>query len=198
MAVPANLVYTAEFQDNRGFRAITRVVQFLPDISSASAFAVINLATLYGLTSQASVSVFATLAAMSNAKIIRESAAIEFNFAQEPTSETGTYQLVQDKAHLEFGDGNGGFTSIKVPAPKDGLFLTSGSENLTTVDPASTLLTNFQKAFTATNQIAQAASAATNANHTGLTARGGTYASQFFGGQYVGGKPRRRRVLPGG
>jgi hypothetical protein len=75
--------------------------------------------------------------------------------------------------------------SLSVPAPKDGLFLTSADNNLIVVNPAATILTNFQSALTNSG--------------TGIfgTPRGGSAFAQFFGGQLVEGKPRRRRVLQG-
>lgn len=198
MAVPANISLIAEFQDNRGFRAITRINLFqgdISDIGTGSFFGNWSIFTLYTLAASGSGSILGALAAMSNSKVIKQAIQIDLNYAQEPSSETGTYQLVQDKAHLEFGDGRGGFSSLSVPAPKDGLFLTTADNNLVVVDPTSSLLTAFQTALAATTS--QALIGLQTEGPLNKTARGGSYGSQFFGGQYLGKKSRTRRVLQG-
>jgi hypothetical protein len=194
MAVPANMFVTLTFQDNRGFKSLTRMELFLPDISSYSTFAQASIATVYLAVAQATTSVAATAAAMSNAKLVKVSFGFDFDYAQEPSSETGTYQLVIQKAALRFNDGNGGSSRLEIPAPKDALFLSTGTDNLIVVNFASTLLTNFQGAFT--SAITQPLVAAGTTTIAG-TARGGIYASQFDGGQLVQAKPRRRRVVQG-
>lgn len=172
-AVPANSPITLEFQDNRGFRAVTRISGFLADISID--------ATTVGTVYTAVVGIASAVAAMSNTKLIRIGFGWDFDYAQEPSSESGTYELVQQKARLQGGDGAGGFQAISIPGPKDALFLTSGDNNLIVVNPASSLLTAFQAAL-AGNVI---------------TPRGGSSFSQFFGGQLVSGKTPVRRVLQG-
>lgn len=177
VAVPANVSYDFEFQDNRGFRALLRVNAFDADISADAA----TVGDVYTGTA----AIGTALQAMSNAKIVRTSVSYAFDIAQEPSSETGTYELVTQKAHLEGGDGNGGFMAASVPAPKDALFLTSADNNLIVVNPAASILTAFQSALTHTNP--------------GIypTPRGGSSFALFFGGQLREAKPRRRRVLQG-
>ena len=121
--------------------------------------------------------------AATNAKVIRLGWGWDAEYAQEPSSETGTYELVIQKARLQGGDGAGGFMSVSIPAPKDGLFLTEASENLVVVSPTSDLLTALQDALAGAGIFP--------------TPRGGKPFQQFFGGQLVEGKPRRRRVLQG-
>lgn len=173
-AVPTNVLINLEFQDNRGFRSNTRVNMFRPDLSTD---ATVNSAYFSAVSAVA-----AAVAAMSNAKLIRVGYGFDFDYAQEPASEVGEYQLVQEKARLDGGDGNGGFQHISVPAPADALFLTTSQDNLIVVNPTSALVTAFQASLAA-----------------GLfkTPRLGQPFSQFFGGQYISGKPRRRRVLQG-
>src|SRR5215469_1025772 len=177
MPTPANVEFIYEIQDNRGFRSRVRISMFEPDIDA-------SVSTLGDIAGGAEA-VGTVLQAMYNAKVVRSGFAFNFDYAQEPSTETGTYELVMQKARLQGGDGNGGFMSLEVPAPKDALFLTSADSNLIVVNPAATILTNFQAALN-------------NAN-SGIfpTARGGSSFAQFFGGQLVEGKPRRRRVLQG-
>lgn len=177
MAVPANVSLSYVVQDNRGFKAQVRFEMFIAD-ASASATPVSDIIT-------GASAVGAALRAMSNAKVVQNGFGIDYIYAQEPTSESGTYQLVQQKARLEGGDGRGGFMSAQVPAPKDAIFLTTASEKLIVVDPAATTLVALQ--------------AALNSAGAGIfpTARGGSSFAEFFGGQLIEGKPRRRRVLQG-
>jgi hypothetical protein len=163
-----------EFQDNRGFRGLTRINMFRPDISTDST---VNSA-LYADV----VAVAAAVAAGSNSKLVRVGYSWDFDYAQEPSSETGTYQLVQQKARLDGGDGNGGFQHMSIPAPVDAMFLTTTQDDLIVVDPASTVVTGIQAALAA---------------GVFKTPRLGQPFSQFFGGQLIEGKPRRRRVLQG-
>lgn len=172
-AVPSNQYFSMEFQDNRGFRATVRVNGFLPDISTGT----VTLAQIYG----AAAAVSAAVAACSNAKLVRVGTGFDFDYAQEPSSEAGTYELVMQKARLQGGDGNGGFEFLSVPAPKDALFLTTADNNLVVINPAAGGITGLQAALAA--------------NVT--SPRGGGVFSQFFGGQLVEGKPRVRRVLQG-
>lgn len=177
MATPANVDYVYEIQDNRGFRALVRFSMFTPDMDT-DATVVSDVAT--GVEA-----VGTTLAACTNAKIVKMGVVYGLNYAQQPSSETGVYQLVVEKARLEGGDGNGGFMSASIPAPKDALLLSSADNNLVVVDPAAGILTNLRNALAHSN--------------TGLypTARGGNVFAQFYGGQLVEAKPRRRRVLQG-
>lgn len=195
MTVPANIEVSAEFQDNRGFRSNATIHLFTPALDTGAGLFDVSVGSLWTFYMNGATSVLGALAAMSNAKVIRQSIAIHANYAQEPTSETGEYQLVQDKARLEFGDGLGGFASLSVPAPKDALFLTSSQDNLIVVNPASSLVTALQAAFT--TSITQAAIGAVPGLLPSGTPRGGTWGAQFFGGQYQGHRSRRRRVLQG-
>jgi len=172
MAVPARLNGNFIVQDDRGFRARVRVTAFDPDVSSNG-----------NLISDAftQVSTLGTaLAAATNGKVVSTGFEWTFDLAQEPTTETGTYQLVQDKAILTFGDGTVLRNHLFVPAPKDAMFLTTTQDNLIVVNPASSIVTGLQSALN---------------NYP--SAGGGTLGSQFFGGQYTGKKSRRRRVLQG-
>lgn len=177
VAVPGNLKVTMEFQDNRGYRAITIANTFIADLTGAGA-AGATLADIWAATAAFS----AAVAAASNSKLVRVGWGLDADYAQEPTSETGVYELVTQKARLDFGDGAGGFMHMSVPAPKDALFLTSADNNLIVVNPAAGILTAIQAA---------------GAGLVGAPPRGGTWGAQFFGGQLVQGKPRIRRVLQG-
>lgn len=173
MAVPFRSTYRFVIQDNRGFKAQVVLVGNGADISA-------DLTPTN--THQANVAAIGTaLAAMTNAKVVSTGWGYEFDIAQEPSSETGTYQLVTEKAHCTFGDGNTLKEFASIPAPKDALFLTGGSDNLIVVNPAASILTAFQTATQA--EIG--------------TASGGFWGAQFFGGQLRAVKPRRRRVLQG-
>jgi len=172
MATPANFDLTFTIQDNRGFRSLASFRSFIPDIESTGEV----LDDIWTGVDGVRVAV----AAMSNAKVVGVDFGYKYAIAQEPTSETGVYELVQQKAKLQGGDGNGGFMSVEIPAPKDALFLTTASENLVVVNPAASILTAMQSSLTVMT-----------------TARGGHPFQLFFGGQLVEGKPRRRRVLQG-
>jgi hypothetical protein len=160
-------------QDNRGFKSTFRVHGFKTDISTDGG----TLSVLYGLVAALGTA----LQAATNAKIVETGVQFDWSIAQEPSSETGTYQLVTEQAILRFGDGTVNLSRAYVPAPKDGLFLTGSSDNLIVVNPVSTELTNLQAA----------------GNALWLTSAGSPVWSQFFGGQLVGRKPRVRRVLQG-
>lgn len=171
-AVPAIQFYDFDVQDDRGFRARVRILGFTTDVSTDAALVSGEYTIAAGIGT--------ALQAMTNAKVVRSSFGFAYQIAQEPSTETGTYQLVQDKAVLTFGDGTILKEHLYVPAPKDALFLTTSQDNLIVVNPASSLVTGMQ---TATNTVPSPA--------------GGTIFSQFFGGQYQGKKSRRRRVLQG-
>lgn len=175
MPTPANTKIILEIQDNRGFRALTEFNGFSPDISTDTSV----IGTMFGFIDAVRIAV----AAASNAKVIRLGWGFDCEYAQEPSTEAGAYQLVTQKARLQGGDGNGGFMAASIPAPKDGLFLTMASEKLIVVDPASSLVTNLQGAL----------------DGAGIfpTPRGGQPFAQFFGGQLTEAKPRVRRVLQG-
>jgi hypothetical protein len=177
VAVPTNITLNLEFQDNRGFKSHVKAHLFFPDITADG-----NLTSAIYADSNA---VIAAIAAMSNSKLVKSGFQYTQNYAQEPTSETGEYQLVAEKAHMTFGDGNGGFQTLIVPAPKDALFLTTTQDNLIVVNPSSSLVTAVQSAM------------ATLGADGYKTPRLGIWGSQFFGGQFEGGKARRRRVLQG-
>lgn len=174
-AVPSNFKITCEFQDNRGFRALADINLYVPDISADAAVVSAKYTYVAGVA--------AALALASNSKLIRVTFAYSFDYAQEPSTETGTYELVIQKARLNGGDGNGGFMRVSIPAPKDTLFLTTADANLVVVNPASTLVTGLQAALAASGDYP--------------TPRLGASFAQFFGGELVQGKPRRRRVLQG-
>jgi hypothetical protein len=177
MATPTNVTFQYEVQDNRGFRSNMSISMFDADIDA-------NVTALQDIATGVEA-VGALLQLVTNAKIIKSGFTMAFDYAQEPSSETGVYELVIQKARLQGGDGAGGFMSLSVPAPKDALFLTSADNNLIVVNPGATILTNLQAGLATSN--------------TGLfpTPRGGAPFNQFFGGQLVEGKPRRRRVLQG-
>lgn len=201
MATPANISLVIEYQDDKGFRALQRVNLFAADISDSgpSNIRAMTLDAIWNLFFNGATSVAGTLALMSNAKQVRQGIQIDVNYAQEPTSESGMYQLVTQKAKLNWGDGVGGFNHFEVPAPVDSLFLPEpgsgmSQDALLVVNPASSLLSNFQTAIA--GSFAQGAVAAISVGPF-TTPRGGHYGSQFFGGQLAQGKPRRRRVLQG-
>lgn len=171
-AVPARVSVNLVLQDNRGFKARCRFIAFDPDVSTDA-----NLIS-DAFTNAAAVG--AAVAGMSNAKVVATGFAWDFDIAQEPASETGTYQLVQDKAVLTFGDGTVLKSHGIIPAPRDALFLTTSQDNLIVVDRASSELSALQSAL---------------AHY--VSPAGGVVGSQFFGGQYQGHRSRRRRVLQG-
>jgi hypothetical protein len=172
MTVPANLALHFVVQDNRGFKANVKVSAFDVDVSADG----VTVETFYGEVA----SVITALQAMTNAKVVKAGFGWSFDYAQEPSTETGTYELVVQKAKLLGGDGAGAFMSVEIPAPKDALFLTSADNNLIVVNPTASGITGFQTSLAGF-----------------ATARGGAPFSQFFGGQLIGAKPRRRRVLQG-
>lgn len=173
MPTPARCSLNFVVQDNRGFRALARVNAHVDDILA-------TMVTDLGDFATAVAGVGTAIGNMTNAKIVSTGFSFEFDIAQEPSSETGTYQLVQQGARLNFGDGKTQTAHLTIPAPKDSLFLTSASENLIVVNPAASILTALQTATNVFN-----------------TADDGIVFSQFFGGQLREGKPRRRRVLQG-
>lgn len=171
-AVPANQSVDMVFQDNRGFKALVRINGYQPDLSADG----VPLNTYYGQVT----AIASATAALSNTKLVRIAFGWSYDYAQEPSTETGTYELVIQKARLRGGDGVGGVMYTDIPGPKDSIFITSGSDNLIVVNPASSLIAAFQ---TACNAL--------------FTPRGGTSYAQFNGGQLVQGKPRVRRVVQG-
>lgn len=192
-AVPAVLTVGAVFQDVRAFKSDVKLnLAYLPDISSDTGLGTFPLTSIYA----AVAGILTALAAMSNSKVVEQSIGIRFNLAQEPTTETGTYQLVQQHADFSFADGTMLRQRLAIPAPKDALFLTTSQDDLVVINPASSLLTALQSSITATVSV-PAVTGGTLAVFTGQTRGGGTWGSQFFGGQMVQGKARRRRVLQG-
>lgn len=181
-AVPANFYIDMTFQDTQGFRSQARIAFFEVDLSGATAALVSDMYAY-------SAAVTAAVAAASNAKLVRQNTSFDWGYAQEPTTETGMYELVTQKAHLDGGDGNGGFMKLEIPAPKDALFLapsTPSQDKNVVVNPGSSLLTAIQSAL-----------ANSSLTWSPSTARGGKPFSQFFGGQLIQAKARRRRVLQG-
>jgi len=177
MATPANVTLMYTIQDNRGYRANVQFNEFISDIEGS--------VEALGDIHTGSVAVGTALQALTNAKVVKSGWSYSYDYAQEPSSETGVYELVIQKAGLQGGDGAGGFMRAAIPAPKDALFLTTADNNLIVVNPAAGILTALQAALlnSATGQFP--------------TPRGGSAFAQFFGGQLVEGKPRRRRVLQG-
>jgi hypothetical protein len=172
VATPARLSINLVVQDDRGFKARVRFVTFDPDVSANG--------NLISGEFSAVAALGAAVQAFTNAKVVSTGFGWDFDLAQEPTSETGTYQLVQDKAILTFGDGSTLKNHVFIPAPVDAAFETTTQDNLIVIKPGASVVTGLQSAMSAFN-----------------TPSGGVYGSQFFGGQYVGRKPRRRRVLQG-
>ena len=172
MATPARVSLNFVVQDNRGFKALVKIRAHYDDILTST--------ETIGTVSTDVGAVGTAVAAMTNAKVVSTGFSTEWDIAQEPSSETGSYELVIQGAHMQFGDGAGLREYITIPAPKDTLFLTTGQDNLIVVNPASSLITALQ-------------TAAGNFNTPG----DGVVFAQFFGGQLREGKPRRRRVLQG-
>lgn len=172
MPTPARLTFKYQAQDDRGFRALMRINALIGDILGGTT-------TLAAIGTDAA-NIGTALAAMTNAKIVETGFSVEFDIAQEPTTETGTYQLVNQGAHLTFGDGIISKEFLTIPAPRDNLFLTTSQDNLIVVNPAAANLVALQ---TATAGLASPAD--------------GQVFAQFFGGQLRSQKPRRRRVLQG-
>lgn len=172
VAVPARIGLHFVVQDNRGFKANVEVLAYDADVST-------DATTIGGLYTN-TANVGTAIGNMTNAKVVETGFSFSWAFAQEPSSETGTYELVIQKARLNFGDGHITRNHLSIPAPKDALFLTGSQDNLIVINPSGSLLTALQSAA------------------GGLVSpSGGTILSQFFGGQLVEGKPRRRRVLQG-
>jgi hypothetical protein len=182
-ATPIDIWINIETQDQAGFRANSRLnVGYLPDgtISTAVVGDLINEVFANGASSVAGA-----FAAMTNAKVVRVSIGFDMDWATEPTGESGSYKYVITKARALYEDGKGEKEVLSIPAPKDSLFLT-GTGMQTTLDPTNTSLVG----------------STSLPHYVGLygpwtTARGGTWGAQFFGGQLVNGKPRRRRVNQG-
>jgi hypothetical protein len=172
MATPSRVNLNFVAQDNRGFKSRIRITAHVDDIDTVVA----DLSTFLGDVS----AVGTALQAATNAKIVSTGVSFDWDIAQEPSSETGVYQLVQQGLHLHFGDGNGLDEFITIPAPKDGLFITSASENLIVANPAASGITGLQTATSNFNTVGD-----------------GVVFALFFGGQLRQGKPRRRRVLQG-
>jgi len=172
MATPARASLNFVVQDDRGFKALVKIRAHIDDILTST--------SVLGTFATDVGSVGTAVAAMTNAKVVSTGFSTEWDLAQEPSTETGTYQLVIQGAHMQFADGAGLREYITIPAPKDTLFLTSGQDNLIVVNPASSLVTGLQ-------------TAASNFNTPG----DGVVFAQFFGGQLREAKPRRRRVLQG-
>lgn len=173
VAVPARISGNYVVQDNRGFKALVRFNGYIADVSAGAA----TLAAYYANFAALGTALQAT----TNAKVVESGMSLDWAIAQQPTTETGTYELVIQKAKLNFGDGTVERSHVSIPAPKDALFLTSASDNLVVINPAAATLTALQAAI-----------------NTALSSPAGPGpASQFFGGQLVEGKPRRRRVLQG-
>lgn len=172
MATVARYTWHFIVQDNRGFRANVRMVGFDADIST-------DTTTFMGAFTAAGA-MGTALAAATNAKVVESGFDLAFDIAQEPSSETGTYQLVSQGAHNIFGSGGVQKEFMTIPAPKDAIFLTTSQDKLIVVDPASSLIAAIQSA---------------GANLP--TSDGGHWGAQFFGGQLRAQKPRRRRVLQG-
>lgn len=173
VAVPARVSADFVVQDDRGFKANVRATGYIPDVSADS--------SLVSAVYTRIAAIGTALAACTNAKIVQSGMSWEWSIAQEPATESGTYELVIQKARLNWGDGTVLRSHTSVPAPVDALFLAASSENLIVVNPASTQLTGLQTAI----------------NAFLVSPAGEGIASQFFGGQLVQGKPRRRRVLQG-
>lgn len=171
-AVPAKLTFEYVVQDNRGFKARVNIHGFTADISTDAAL----ISDLFTVTAALGTAV----ANATNGKVVSTGFAFDFDIAQEPSTETGTYQLVQDKAILTFGDGTVLKEQVYIPAPRDSLFFTTTQDNLIVVNPASSIVTGLQSAVSSQPSPA-----------------GGIILSQFFGGQYKGSKSRRRRVRQG-
>lgn len=172
MATPGKATFLFTIQDDRGFKARVGINSYYPDLTAA----VIHLNTLVADVGTVGTAVQAA----TNAKVVSTGFAIHWDEAQEPTSETGTYQLVEQGAHLLFGDGTTLRQQLVIPAPVDAMFLTTTQDNLVVVDPASSQVTGLQTAMAPFS-----------------SAAGGVVFSQFFGGQLRSQKPRRRRVLQG-
>jgi len=172
MATPARANLNFVVQDDRGFKARVTMVTHVDDILPST--------VVLGVYATDVAAVGTALAAMTNAKVVSTGFSFDFDIAQEPSTETGTYQLVNQGLHLAFGDGAGLKEFLTVPAPKDNLFLTTASENLIVANPAAAGITGLQTAMTNFN-----------------TAGDGVWGAQFFGGQLRSQKPRRRRVLQG-
>lgn len=177
MATPTNVFYEFELQDNRGFRSHVRFSAFITDTDGST--------DTIGALASGTSGIGTALQAMTNAKVVKTGVSLSWDYAQEPSSATGTYELVQQGARLQGGDGAGGFMSVIIPAPKDALFETTTQDNLIVVKPDASALIALQAALA----------------HTVLgvypTPRGGSMFQQFFGGQLREGKARRRRVLQG-
>lgn len=193
-AQPARARVTCTYQDIQGFKSHCTFEFFLPDITGGTYWGNTTLASINASALTGSSSIAGRAGSCSNAKLVETSFEVSTNYAQEPTSESGKYPLTRNKAKLQFGDGNGLQSFVSIPAPVDALFLTSGQDNLIVVNPAATVLTNLQAAFAA--QSDQGA-VADQSYGKYPTASGGTYGSQFFGGQLTNAKPPRRRVRQG-
>jgi hypothetical protein len=176
-AVPANINIDLQFKDVQGYQAVTRVVMHEGDVSTDG--------LTVGGAYTAALALAAAVQAASNAKLTKVGFSYYFDYAQGPTSESGHYELTSQKSRMLFGDGNGGFESMQIPAPVDTLFLTTGSGNLTQVNEASALITAIQTA------------GATYFTYNYYGPRQGTPLSAFYGGHYTAKRLPRRTPLVG-
>jgi hypothetical protein len=184
--IPTESAALIEFEDQQGQRALVRInFGFTPDIlTDAGAWYANNASGLFAkvFDPAAGTDITRTVAAMSNAKVVRVGLLFTSDWSVEPTGEAGLHKYVQEKARLTFRDGSGGVEHLSIPAPIDGLFLT-GVGMQTVVDPALAVAGVIKNLMTAV------------AGTAALTPRGGTWGSQFFGGQLATGKPPRRRRI---
>lgn len=182
-AVPVEATALVEIEDQQGQRANVKVnFGFTPDIIT-DAGTYWNLTVSSGFAAvfnpNAGNDIVRKIAAVTNAKVVRVGLILTADWATEPTGETGSHKYVQEKARTFWKDGRGLQSMLAIPAPIDGIFLT-GVGMQTVVDPTNA----------AVLAIATAVQAA-GANTRG----GGTWGSQFFGGQLSTGKPPRRRRI---
>ena len=186
-AVPTQYNLIIVTQDQAGQRQITRIPYgYLPDGTADTT--VVGTVVTDIFQNGVATCVANTWQALTNAKIVRIGWQIDFDFAAEPTGETGDYEYVQSKASLNFEDGNGGKSRLMVPAPVNGLFLT-GLGMQTVVDPSLAAGTGIIGKFVTSMH------ALTGLGPGIPTPRGGNWGTQFFGGQLVVGKPPRRRRI---
>lgn len=171
-AVPSQISAVLEVQDVNGYTAITKVPMWLADISADAGDAGGNYALIQALAT--------AVAAATNGKIVRQAMTYEFNLAQRPTGSPALYPNVNQRASMHFSTGFGERMAMSIPAPKASIFVTTPPDEGLVVDPANSLVL------------------AVIAAVTSMSARGSnTLFNEFNGGQLIGGKPRKRRVLLG-
>jgi hypothetical protein len=176
MATPSEISVNAVMQDTNGYKSLV-VVRFPWLDLSINNGPTDVLFSLYGPAQ----TYFSALQALSNAKIVEESYVMTFNKAQRPTNSPALYPNVNQRALGRFGNSTGLTAHVSVPAPVAGMFVSSPPDAGLVINPTGTNVPAWIAAVEALTAVTT----------------GTALLNEFNGGQLVGGKPRRRRVVLG-